>query len=104
MNRCSGARNYLTSSAKRKSSAETGSSGSNTSNGVEAASKNASGSMNESGNEINSNNNVRTGRAHGNIGVTTSQQMLESEIEIARFNLYDEISNLFLSEFCIYTY
>lgn len=48
--------------------------------------------------------NKRTGRAHGNIGVTTSQQMLESELEIARWNLYDEITDLFLSEFCIYTY
>lgn len=83
---------------------ETSSSGNNTSNGIEAASKNASGTMNESDNEINSNNNVRTGRAHGNIGVTTSQQMLESELDISRFNLYDEIAALFLTEFCIYTY
>ena len=83
---------------------ETGSSGSNTSNGVEAASKNASGTMNESGNEINSNNNVRNGYVHGNIGVKTSQSMLGEEIDISRFNLYDEIAALFLTEFCIYTY
>ena len=48
--------------------------------------------------------NRRTGRAHGNIGVTTSQQMLQSELDIAKWNLYDEIADLFLSEFCVYTY
>lgn len=47
---------------------------------------------------------VHTGRLHGNIGVTTSQQMLQSELDIARFNLYDESADLFLSEFCIYVY
>lgn len=47
---------------------------------------------------------VHTGRTHGNIGVTTSQQMLQSELDIARFNIYDEAADLFLSEFCIYVY
>ena len=47
---------------------------------------------------------VHSGRTHGNIGVTTSQQMLQSELDIARFNLYDEAADLFLSEFCIYVY
>ena len=48
--------------------------------------------------------NVRTGRAHGNIGVTTSQQMLEAELSVARWNLYDHIADLFLSEFVIPVY
>ena len=47
---------------------------------------------------------THTGRTHGNIGVTTSQQMLQAELDISKFNLYDEISNLFLTEFCVYTY
>lgn len=47
---------------------------------------------------------THTGRTHGNIGVTTSQQMLQAELDIARFNLYDEISNLFLTEMVVYTY
>ena len=47
---------------------------------------------------------IHAGRTHGNIGVTTSQQMLQSELDIARFNLYDEAADLFLREFCIYTY
>lgn len=41
---------------------------------------------------------------HGNIGVTTSQQMLQSEIELARFNIYKAIADLFADEFCIMVY
>lgn len=41
----------------------------------------------------------------GNIGVTTSQQMLESELKLRReYNIYDMITDLFISEFCIMTY
>lgn len=43
-------------------------------------------------------------RLHGNIGVTTSQQMLESELNIAKWNVYDKITDLFLSEFIIPIY
>lgn len=46
----------------------------------------------------------KNGRAHGNIGVTTSQQMLESELKIAEWNLYDHIADLFIKEFCICVY
>lgn len=48
--------------------------------------------------------NVRSGRAHGNIGVTTSQQMLESELDLGYWNLYDRITELFLSDFVIPVY
>ena len=44
------------------------------------------------------------GRIHGNIGVTTSQQMLESELNLARFNIVQQITDLFMSEFCIMLY
>ena len=47
---------------------------------------------------------AHSGRIHGNIGVTTSQQMLEAELNIAKFNLYEEAANLFLTELTIYTY
>ena len=43
-------------------------------------------------------------RIHGNIGVTTSQQMLKSELDLALWNLYDNIVNLFKAEYCIMTY
>lgn len=41
---------------------------------------------------------------YGNIGVTTSQQMLEDELRIAEWNLYEHISDIFISEFCILVY
>lgn len=41
---------------------------------------------------------------HGNIGVTTSQQMLESELQLQYWNLYNKISNIFMKEFCIMVY
>ena len=51
-----------------------------------------------------SNLNKRKGRAWGNIGVTTSQQMLEAEFNVAKWNLYDHISDIFCSEFVIPVY
>lgn len=44
------------------------------------------------------------GRLHGNIGVTTSQQMLQSELDIAEWNLIQHITDIFLSEFVIPIY
>lgn len=48
---------------------------------------------------------TRTSHVHGNIGVTTSQQMLESEIEVAgKINVYDYIVKDFKTRFCILVY
>lgn len=41
---------------------------------------------------------------HGNIGVTTSQQMLEAEIKVQLFSIYDAIAELFVDENCICIY
>lgn len=49
-------------------------------------------------------NHKRTGRAHGNIGVTTSQQMIQSEREVAMFNIYDIIAESFVENFCLMVY
>ena len=57
-----------------------------------------------SGSETENSKTVRDGRIHGNIGVTTSQQMLEAELQIAQWNLYEHITDLFLSEFIIPIY
>lgn len=43
-------------------------------------------------------------RAFGNIGVTTSQQMLQSELDIDAWNIYEHITDLFLDEFCVLLY
>lgn len=48
--------------------------------------------------------NEHDGRIHGNIGVTTSQQMLISELDLGYWNLYEKITDLFLTEFVIPVY
>lgn len=44
------------------------------------------------------------GRIHGNIGVTTSQAMLLSELELGYWNIYEKITDIFLTEFVIPVY
>lgn len=47
----------------------------------------------------------RKGHLYGNIGVTTSAQMLEGEISVRdRFNIYDIICNSFKRKFCVMIY
>lgn len=47
---------------------------------------------------------VHTGRIHGNIGVTTSQQMIESQRQVVLFNTIDYIVNEFKTRFCLCIY
>lgn len=79
-------------------SSESNSSGSsvNSETGSESTADNASSAMN--------NNAVHSGRIHGNIGVTTSQQMLLQELELGYWNIYEKITELFLQEFTIPVY
>lgn len=110
-----------TSSTGTSTDSSTGSGSSNTNNTVSAynsstyendsasdisTSNTTSGTTNSSntGDATHSNTNVKTGRAHGNIGVTTSQQMLQSELDIATWNIYEHITDIFLSEFVIPIY
>ena len=48
--------------------------------------------------------NKRKGRAFGNIGVTTTQEMIEHERRVSQYNLIDEIINSFKYRFCILVY
>ena len=48
------------------------------------------------------NNSVHSGRVHGNIGVTTSQQMLQQELDLGYWNIYEKITEIFLQEFTIH--
>lgn len=50
------------------------------------------------------NEGVHTGRIHGNIGVKTSQSMLEEELQLGYWNIYSRITDMFLKEFCIMIY
>lgn len=47
-----------------------------------------------------------THKAHlyGNIGVTTSQEMIEAERKVVRFNILDEIAQDFKRKFCVLIY
>lgn len=47
---------------------------------------------------------VRSGRTHGNIGVTTSQQMIESERQVSLYNIIDVIITSFKNRFCLLVY
>ena len=54
--------------------------------------------------ENSSRNNTRTGRAFGNIGVTTTQQMIEAERNVVKFNIVDYIVEDFKKRFCLLIY
>ena len=54
--------------------------------------------------ESNSRNNKKTGRAYGNIGVTTTQQMIEAERSVVKFNIVDYIVEDFKQRFCLLIY
>lgn len=63
---------------------------------------------NENENVINTDNgtidNVLTRIEQGNIGVTTTQQMIEAERELVKFNIYDFIIDSFKARFCLLIY
>lgn len=71
-----------------------------------------SGTANNTRTDNLSNSNLRTdnlkqthsGRIHGNIGVTTSSALLSEYLNIAEWNIYEHITDLFISEFCILIY
>jgi len=47
---------------------------------------------------------ITKSRSFGNIGVTTSQQMIEQERRVAEFNTYNYIIRSFTNKFCIELY
>lgn len=60
------------------------------------------GANDESGDD--SYTNTHTYHGYGNIGVTSAQSLFRQEVEVAKFNLYNQIADLFASEFCIMIY
>ena len=46
----------------------------------------------------------REAHLYGNIGVTTSAQMLEGEIEVRKMNLYNMIADCYATELCLLIY
>lgn len=48
---------------------------------------------------------TRSRREYGNIGVTTSQQMLEAEVELrTKYNIYEIITREFIERYCLMVY
>ena len=45
-----------------------------------------------------------TEHLHGNIGVTTTQQMIEQERKVSTYNIYDVVTRDFINRFCIELY
>lgn len=68
--------------------------------------RNATSSENGS-NDTTSNNTEQikhTAHLYGNIGVTTSTQMLEDFLRVERFNIYEQLADMFISELCLLIY
>lgn len=63
---------------------------------------NSSNSLNESGTDTYED--TRYSHQYGNIGVTSAQALFMRETEVARFNMYEHIADLFATEFCIMVY
>lgn len=78
--------------------------GDTTENGTITNTETGNDTENENVNGGRTGRHTRTGRAHGNIGVTTSQQMIQSERDLVVFNMYDVIAESFIENFCLMVY
>ena len=76
----------------------------NNNSSKDSTTSNDSGTSNQTDTGSDKWKNTHKAHLYGNIGVTTSQQMLEAELEIARFNIYEQISDLFIQDNCIMCY
>ena len=47
---------------------------------------------------------IETLKRHGNIGVTSTQQLIEAERDVDKFDMYAFISDAFKTQFCIMVY
>lgn len=111
----------LTESGQQTSDSENTSSGSNTTvmkkssynAGLEPTGEDAINSSDSSSNKQTANDSRLMGgndertierRTHGNIGVTTNQQMVEAEIKLRQYDIYKLITNEFIDTFCIGVY
>lgn len=74
------------------------------SNGSSSATTTNESSRGTSSTDAKDNESTHTGRTHGNIGVTTSQQMLESELKLREYDLLERIVRLFEKDVIIQLY
>lgn len=69
---------------------------------VQANTSNSSGSSSETWSETDGNDHEEYRR--GNQGITQSQQLLMSELNVRTWNIYSHIADIFANEFCITLY
>ena len=75
--------------------------------GYNSAESNVPESSDITGENVNSSasgKNKRTGRAYGNIGITTTQQMIEEERRVSEFDMDHVIIQEFKNTFCLLIY
>lgn len=75
-----------------------------TDTGTVDASKTDTGTVADAGTDSGTIEMRKVGNAKGNIGVTTTQQMIQQEREVVEFNIYDYIVDSFKLRFCILVY
>lgn len=97
-------KSHDSSSGNNKGQSDSYVSAYNTSNLQTSGRETNSGSTSSSADTSMSNNATHKGRTHGNIGVTTSQQMLQSELDIAEWTIYNHIADLFTAELMVGIY
>ena len=91
---------------------ENGQNGSSNNEAISTQSTNEQSGSGENNRDVKGDNKYETdnnlshnAHLYGNIGVTTSQQMLESEFKLRQnINIYDVIAEIFFKELCIYIY
>ncbi len=83
---------------------KSGTNGTTRNTGTQKNAGNSTDTENRNKTDKNTDNTVHKGRIHGNIGVTTSQQMIEEERKIVTFTIADFIADQFMTEFCIMVY
>ena len=92
------------------SKTDSSTSGESSTNSVENSSEGESitssqgSSISDKGGESRTEQTKHTAHLYGNIGVTTSAQMLQEFLDVERFNIYEQIADLFIDEFCIMVY
>lgn len=64
----------------------------------------SNGTSNSSSNGTSTENVTENLRVHGNIGVMTNQMMVSAELDLRRYNIYEDICNRFVDKFLIGVY
>lgn len=72
--------------------------------GTQNIDTNTNGTSNLTENEGTTETFKHTSRMHGNIGVTTTQQMIREERDIVRFDMIETIVRDWINEFCLYVW